>query len=177
MMILLGFTGFLRYDELSKIMYDDINFFNTYMKVFIEKSNTDIYRDGKWVTICKGNSEVCPVVNLKRYLELGKVKKKQYIFRGITKSKYSERLRKKNCPLSYTRAREIILQTCESIGLNKKQFGTHSLRSGGASMAANAGVPDRLFKRHGRWLTDRAKDMYVQDNVEELLTVTRMMCL
>ena len=42
MMILLGFTGFLRYDELSKIMYDDINFFNTYMKVFIEKSKTDM---------------------------------------------------------------------------------------------------------------------------------------
>ena len=29
-------------------------------------------------------------------------------------------------------------------------IGTHSLRSGGALAAANAGVPDRLFKRHDR---------------------------
>ena len=41
------------------------------------------------------------------------------------------------------------------------KIGTHSLRSGGASAAANAGVPDRLFKRHGRWLSDSAKDGYV----------------
>ena len=31
-------------------------------------------------------------------------------------------------------------------------IGTHSLRSGGATAAANAGVPDRRFKRHGRTL-------------------------
>ena len=30
------------------------------------------------------------------------------------------------------------------MGLNSKEFGLHSLRSGGATVAANAGVPDRL---------------------------------
>ena len=39
----------------------------------------------------------------------------------------------------------------------------YSLRSGGATAAANAGVPDRLFKRHGRWASEPAKDGYVQD--------------
>ena len=29
-------------------------------------------------------------------------------------------------------------------------FSTHSLRAGGASAAANAGVADRLFQRHGK---------------------------
>ena len=68
----------------------------------------------------------------------------------MTKTKRFESLRKLNKPLSYTRGREIILSALKSIGLNERLFGTHSMRSGGASAAANAGVPDRLFKRHGR---------------------------
>ena len=56
-------------------------------------------------------------------------------------------------------------------------YGTHSMRSGGASVAANAGVPDRLFKRHGRWSSDKAKAVYVKDNVERLLSVTKSMCV
>ena len=41
---------------------------------------------------------------------------------------------------------------------------THSLRSGGATAAANAGIPDRLFKRHGRWSSDSARVGYVKDS-------------
>ena len=39
--------------------------------------------------------------------------------------------------------------------------------------AANAGVPDRLFKRRGRWKSETAKDGYVKDNLAERLTVTK----
>ena len=46
------------------------------------------------------------------------------------------------------------LQSFESccwprLSMDPKLFGMHSLRAGGATAAANAGVPDRLFKRHG----------------------------
>ena len=47
-----------------------------------------------------------------------------------------------------------ISYTCMSDLYNKKlgfsaaEFGLHSLRSGGATTAANAGVPNRLFKKH-----------------------------
>ena len=51
--------------------------------------------------------------------------------------------------------------------------GTHSLRSGGATAAANAGVPDRLFKRHGRWASESAKDGYVQDSLSSRLSVSK----
>ena len=57
--------------------------------------------------------------------------------------------------------RELVLQKLAALGLDPKQFGLHSLRSGGASAAANAGVPDRLFKCHGRWHSENAKDGYV----------------
>ena len=39
-------------------------------------------------------------------------------------------------------------------------------------MAANAGVSDRLFKHHGRsWKTDQAKDGYIKDKLESLLSL------
>jgi len=53
----------------------------------------------------------------------------------------------------------------------------YSLRSGGATAAANAGVPDRLFKRHGRWRSESAKDGYVKDSVSSLLSVSRRLGL
>ena len=45
--------------------------------------------------------------------------------------------------------------------------------SGGASAAANAGVPDRFFKCHGRWKSETAKDGYVKDSLDERLKVSR----
>ena len=75
--------------------------------------------------------------------------------------------------LSYTTAREILLSALETLGLNKKYFGLHSLRSGGATAAAAAKVDDKFFKKHGRWKTDKAKDGYVKENILERLSVTQ----
>jgi len=53
------------------------------------------------------------------------------------------------------------------------EAGLHSLELGGATAAANAGVPDRLFKCHGRWRSENAKDGYVKDSVENKLQVSK----
>ena len=51
-----------------------------------------------------------------------------------------------------------MLEAFKDIVLDISAIGTHSLRSGGATAAANAGVPDPLFKRHGRWASESAKE-------------------
>ena len=45
------------------------------------------------------------------------------------------------------------------------KFGLHSLRSGGATDAAYSDIPDRLFKRHGRWRSESAKHGYDKDSL------------
>lgn len=75
--------------------------------------------------------------------------------------------------MSYTRAREIVLHAFGEIGLDKSKFGIHSLRSGGATAAAAAGINDRLFKKHGRWRSEKAKDGYVRESIQEKLFVTQ----
>ena len=55
-----------------------------------------------------------------------------------------------------------MLEMLAKIGLDRSRYGLHSLRSGGASAAANAGIPDRWFKRQGRLRSENAKDGYVK---------------
>lgn len=74
--------------------------------------------------------------------------------------------------ISYSRARELVQEAFQGI-TDVSKISLHSLRSGGASAAANAGIPDRLFKRHGRWSSETAKDVYVKDNLDSLLSVSR----
>ena len=45
-MIVLAFTGFLRYEEVAGIRRGDIEINTNYAKIFMERSKTDVYRDG-----------------------------------------------------------------------------------------------------------------------------------
>ena len=82
---------------------------------------------------------------------------------------YSKKHKK---PLSYSQTRKIVPETFEKIGLRRNKFGLHSLRSWGATSAANIGVKERLFKKHGRWKSEKAKDGCIKRNIRELLHVS-----
>lgn len=173
---LLGFAGFFRYSEMAKLRECDIKFFSEHMEIFIESSKTDQYRDGAVVVIARTGTDCCPVTMTERYLKDAGISivnpSEKYLFRRLINTKHGQKLRD-SADLSYTRARELVLEMLESVGLDRKQFSLHSLRSGGATAAANAGVPDRCFKRHGRWQSENAKDGYVQDKLESRLSVSK----
>jgi len=177
--LLLSFCGFLRFDEASNIRRSDIHIFDSYMKIYIEKSKTDIYREGHWSFIAKGLNGICPVENVIKYCTLANISEEsdEFLFRAMTTSKHNKKLRKMNKPLSYTRTREIFKDICKKLKLNSSEFGLHSLRAGGASTAANRGVSYRLFKRHGRWKSDKAKDGYIEDDISALLSVSQTLGL
>ena len=60
-----------------------------------------------------------------------------FLFRQLTycKSTKSYKIRSTG-KMSYTRARELLIEKLVALGLNPTQFGLHSLRAGGASAAA-----------------------------------------
>ena len=98
----------------------------------------------------------------------------EYLFRATSflKRKGVHKLRKKNSPICYTTARSAVLSYVKKIGLDEKLFGLHSLRRGGATEAANRGINDRLFQKHGRWKTSGVKDGYVDEDLNSLLEVS-----
>jgi hypothetical protein len=98
-----------------------------------------------------------------------------FLFRSISFLKKSNTfiLRKKNEKLSYTRAREIVRSALATLCVNNRNFGLHSFRSGGATAACKSGISDRLFKIHGRWKTENAKDGYVCEDFQRKLSVSK----
>ena len=175
---LLAFAAFLRYDDLAKLRCCDIKFEVSHMTIRITSSKTDQYRQGDTVMVARTGTQTCPVAMLERYVAAAGITLSSplRLFRGIVSTKRGERLRAAGS-LGYARMRELLLTKLEQLGYDKRQFSLHSLRAGGASAAANAGVPDRLFKRHGRWKSETAKDGYVKDSSAALLSVSNSLKL
>ena len=44
--VLVGYAGFLRFDELSNLKESDVQILEEHMELFIESNKTDQYRDG-----------------------------------------------------------------------------------------------------------------------------------
>lgn len=176
---LLAYAGFLRSAELLKLRRCDISLNPVYMSVFIESSKTDKYRDGAWIIIARTGTLLCPVVNLERYFMWAKIDIESdiYLFSHLTATQQGYILRKDGKHLAYSNLRKLFLEAIQPHVSNVSDFCLHSLRSGGATAAANMGIPDRMFKRHGRWLSESAKDGYVKDSVNERLRVSQSLGL
>ena len=177
-MILIGFSGFLRYDEISKLKCCNIKMYDNHFSIQIESSKTDKYRKGAEILISKGDSIACPFEMLKRYIELASIDmlSDQFLFKPMFRSRDKCSLIYKNKSLSYTRARECILLKLRKVSENLN-LGLHSLRAGGVSVAANSGINDRCLKRHGRWKTDASNDGYIEDSFDTRLNVSKVLGL
>ena len=78
-----------------------------------------------------------------------------------------------NGGINYNKLRELLLGKLSELGFDPALFGMQGLRAGGAAPAANIGVDDRLFKWHGHWKSESAKDGYVKDSLERRLEVPK----
>ena len=172
---LLGYAGFLRHDEIVKLQFSDILFKQGHVELTIRSSKTDKYRDGDTVVIARTGSPACPVAMLDRYITMVKepAGSSKQLFRPINAK--SQTL--KEGKLSYSAVREIVLGMLKHVVADTSRFGVHSLRAGGATAAANGGVHDRHFKRHGRWKSELAKDGYVKDSLDSRLSVSQQLGL
>ena len=178
-MILTCYTGFLRFDEISKLKCNDIIFYNDHFTINIRSSKTDQFRSGNKVLVAKGNTPACAYSMLNRFISLAAIdlKSSDYLFKPLIKSKGTFRSIKKDKCLSYTRTRECVLKKLKSVAPDL-YLGTHSLRAGGITTASNTGkVNERCLMRHGWWRTETCKIMYVEDSVDKKLDVTKALAL
>tara|TARA_B100001250_G_scaffold405812_1_gene423881 strand:- start:475 stop:1446 length:972 start_codon:yes stop_codon:yes gene_type:complete len=137
-LIIIGFGGGFRRSELISIDYEDLEFVEEGLKITLKKSKTDQYYEG----MTKGlpyfnNKKYCPVINLKKWIELSKIKSGA-IFRRFTKGSYltDNRLTDQSVAL-------IIKNYLNLAGIENSNFSGHSLRSGFATAAAESGADER----------------------------------
>ena len=91
-----------------------------------------------------------PVAMLGRYMTMANLMPagENWLFNPLTATKHGHRLKQVG-QLTYSRVREVVREALRRLGEKPHDYGLHSFRAGGATAAANAGVEDRLFKRHG----------------------------
>ena len=178
-MYVLCFTGFFRFDDISRVRRSDISFHEGFMVIQVHKSKNDQLRKGNEVVISELSSSACPVSLLKRYLDKFRIppNSRDLIFKPISKGKGFCKLVSPDKPISYNCIRDGFRRDLKNIGVDPSKFGIHSLRSGGATSAANNGINDRIFQRHGRWKSAEAKNIYVDDSIEQRLTVSQRLGL
>ena len=162
----LGYLPFLIKDlqdffvnELATIQPKHLTFCDGLVQLFVPRSETDVYIEGNYVYIAKLENKYCPVAILRKYIEAANLDLSSHLplFRPLTKNKSVYSLR--NGKLSYTRCRELFKTTLKDLGYDPKEYGLHSLRSGGAtavisnnaSKAVSETLLNRRSERHVRF--------------------------
>ena len=136
--ILIGFSGGFRRNEIVSLDYDDLDFVPEGLKINIKRSKTDQFGEGSTKALPYfDSSQYCPVVSLKKWIEITKISTGPVFRRFIKGSKLSEnRLTDQTVAL-------LIKEYLQLAGIDSKNYSGHSLRSGFATTAAESGAEER----------------------------------
>ena len=136
--ILVGFSGGFRRNEIVSLDYDDLDFVSEGLKITIKKSKTDQFGEGSVKALPYfDSSQYCPVESLKNWIKVSKINKGPLFRRFLKGSKLSEnRLTDQTVAL-------LIKEYLELSGIDSKNYSGHSLRSGFATSAAESGAAER----------------------------------
>jgi site-specific recombinase XerD len=136
--ILVGFSGGFRRNEITSLNYEDLDFVKEGVKINIKKSKTDQFGEG----LLKGipyfdNLQYCPVISLKKWIDVSNIYSGP-LFRRFTKGSSLSVNR-----LSDQTVALLIKAYTKLAGIDNKNYSGHSLRSGFATSAAESGVEER----------------------------------
>jgi len=136
--ILIGFSGGFRRNEIVSLDYDDLDFVPEGLKINVKRSKTDQFGEGFTKALPYFDStKYCPVVSLKKWIEISKINSGPLFRRFVKGSKLSEnRLTDQTVAL-------LIKEYLNLAGIDNKNYSGHSLRSGFATTAAESGVEER----------------------------------
>ena len=136
--ILIGFAGGFRRNEIVSLDYEDLDFVHEGLKIRLKRSKTDQFGEG----FIKGlpyfdNSQYCPVVSMRKWIYVSKINSGP-LFRSFTKgSKLSDKR------LSDQTVALLIKDYLKIAGIENRNYSGHSLRSGFATSAAESGAEER----------------------------------
>ena len=145
-LILIGFSGGFRRSELVNIEYEDLEFVNEGVKIFIKRSKTDQSGEGMIKAIPYfDNNNYCPVISLKEWIDVSEIKSGK-IFEISDRS-----------------VALIIKKYASLSGLDPNRYGGHSLRSGFATSAAESGAEERNIMAMTGHKTTQMVRRYIQE--------------
>jgi len=144
--MLVGFSGGFRRSELVNIDYEDLEFVNEGLKIFIKRSKTDQSGEGMIKAIPYFDNKIfCPVIAIKNWINFSEIRSGK-IFSVSDKS-----------------IALIIKKYALIAGLDPNKYGGHSLRSGFATSAAESGAEERNIMAMTGHKTTQMVRRYIQE--------------
>jgi len=159
--ILIGFAGGFRRNEIVSLDCDDLEFVSEGLKIRLKRSKTDQYGEGTMKGIPYfDNLQYCPVISIQKWIEVSKINSGPLFRRFIKGSNLSENR------LSDQTVAILIKDYLELAGIDSKNYSGHSLRSGFATTAAEAGVEERsIMAMTGHKSTEMVRRYIKEANV------------
>ncbi len=160
-LLLIGFSGGFRRNELVSLDYDDLDFVKEGLKINIKRSKTDQFGEGTFKALPYfDNQKYCPVLSLKKWIEVSNISSGS-LFRRFTKGVRLSKYR-----LSDQTVAILIKKYLKLAGVESKNYSGHSLRSGFATSAAEAGVEERrIMAMTGHKSTDMVRRYIKEANL------------
>ena len=155
-LLLIGFAGAFRRSELAALNVDDVENAQEGIVIHIRRSKTDQQGEGRKVGIPYARGHCCPVKALRDWLEVAGISEGA-IFRTVTK--YGT----VGGQLSDYGVNRVIKERAKAIGFDPDKFSGHSLRSGLATSAAQAGVSSFKIMAQTGHRSERMLNRYVRD--------------
>ena len=176
--LLVGFAGFFRMDEIRNLSVNDVSICSEYMSVFIPKRKNDQYREGHTSLLARSHKATCPVTITERLLKLLPLSSESSspLVRRIVKSKSKEYFHVSK-GVSYTTLREQFRKHVKPFVDDIAKYGTHSIKSGAASNPACRSVSADLLDMHAGWRCANSKNRYIKHTVSDRLKVARSIAL
>ena len=156
---ILAFALLLRHDELSHLNFHHFQVMDDGLKIHIPTSKTDTYREGKYVYLSQKNSAVYNMIFDYSSKSGRNFDDNHFFFGPITVKDRVHCLENKK--LSYDMFNRIVKTAVANLGLDPKDFGTHSARSGGATTLFPY-VNQFKLMISGRWADPRSLGSYVE---------------
>ena len=136
--ILIGFSGGFRRNEIVSLNCDDLDFVPEGLKINIRRSKTDQFGEGFTKALPYfDNSKYCPVVSLQKWIDISKISNGPIFRRFLKGSKLG------NNRLTDQTVALLIKEYLNLAGIDSKNYSGHSLRSGFATSAAESGAEER----------------------------------
>ena len=156
--ILIGFSGGFRRNEIVSLDYEDLDFVPEGLKITLKRSKTDQFGEGSLKALPYfNNKKYCPVLSLKKWIE------KSNINSGPLFRRFSKGSKLKENRLTDQTVALLIKKYLNLAGIDSRNYSGHSLRSGFATTAAESGADERNIMSMTGHKTPEMVRRYIKD--------------
>ena len=171
--LLVGFAGFFRIDEIRNIALRDVSIHSDHMSVYLPQRKNDQYREGHTAFLARTGKVTCPVAVTERLIKLLPQSSSAFpLVHRIIKAKSKEYFHS-SLGVSVSTLREEFKKHIKPLVSDISKYGAHSMKSGTASNPACRKIAGDLLDILAGWRCESTKHRYVKHGLNERLAVSK----